>query len=98
MACVNPLTPGGTACYSFIIKKEEKTIRSEYGLAAINSTNNVAEYTAMIKALEWLHDNNYENKKILIKGDSLLVINQIERNFKVRAPNIIPLYHKAISP
>jgi ribonuclease HI len=27
----------------------------------------------------------------------LLVINQIERNFKVKAPTIIPLYHKVMS-
>jgi hypothetical protein len=33
MACVNHVT-GGIACYAFIIKKEENTIYSEYGLAA----------------------------------------------------------------
>jgi ribonuclease HI len=88
-----PCNPGGTA---FIIKNEEgNTIHSGYGLAARNSTNNVAEYTGIIKALEWLLANNYENENIVIKGDSLLVINQIERNFK--APNIIPLYRKAMS-
>jgi ribonuclease HI len=92
-----PYNPGGTAWYSFIVKKEDNTIHREYGLAARNSTNNVAEYMAIIKALEWLHDNNYENENIVIKGDSLLVINQVERNFKVRATNIIPLYHKVMS-
>jgi hypothetical protein len=47
-----PCNPGGTACYSFIVKNEEEnTIHSEYGLAH-NSTNNVAEYTGIIKALE----------------------------------------------
>jgi ribonuclease HI len=65
-------------------------------IAAHNSTNNIAEYTAIIKVLEWLHDNNFENENILIKGDSLLVINQIEQNFEVRAPNIIPLYRSYV--
>jgi ribonuclease HI len=92
-----PYNPEGTACYAFIIKNEENTIYSDYGLAAHDSTNNnVAEYTGITKALEWLFANNYENKNIVIKGDSL-VINQIERNFKVKAPTIIPLYHKAMS-
>ena len=75
---------------------EENTIYKEYGLAAHNSTNNVAEYTGIIKALEWLIANNYENEKIIARGDSLLVINQIEGSFKVKTPTIIPLYHKAM--
>jgi len=33
----------------------------------------------------------------VIKGDSQLVIQQIKRKFKVKASNIIPLYHNAIS-
>jgi ribonuclease HI len=56
-------------CYAFIIKKEENTINSEYGVAVHNSTNNVAEYTWIIKALEWLITNNYENENIIIRGD-----------------------------
>jgi ribonuclease HI len=92
-----PVNPGGTACFAFIIKNGHNTIHSEYGLAAHNSTNNVAEYTALIRALEWLLANNYENKKILVRGDSQLVIRQIEGNFKVKAPNIIPLYRKVMS-
>ncbi|MFL6422724.1 MAG: hypothetical protein ACJ71R_03940, partial [Nitrososphaeraceae archaeon] len=55
---------------------------NEYGLAAHNSTNNVAEYIGIVRA---------------IKGDSQLVIQQIKRNFKVNAPNIIPLYRYAMS-
>src|SRR5919199_1338103 len=77
--------------------KKKNTIHSEYGLAARNSTNNVAEYTGIIKALEWLIANNYQNESIVIKGDSQLVILQIKRKFKVKAPNIIPLYHDAMS-
>ena len=93
-----PYNPGETACYSFIIKNEEgNTIHSEYGLAARNSTNNVAEYTALIRALEWLLANDYENEKDIVRGDSQLVIRQIERNFKVKAATIIPLYRKVMS-
>src|SRR5919197_1912938 len=93
-----PCNPGGTACFAFIVNnKEESTIHSEYGLAAYDSTNNVAEYTGTIKALEWLLKNNLTNENIIARGDSRLVINQIKRHFKVKAPNIIPLYYKAKS-
>ncbi|MFL6320182.1 MAG: reverse transcriptase-like protein, partial [Nitrososphaeraceae archaeon] len=40
---------------------------------------------------------NYKNEKIIIRGDWRLVINQIKREFKVKAPKIIPSYHKAKS-
>src|SRR5919198_5990551 len=84
-----PYNPGGIACYAFVIKEfsggrsheKKHTIHSDYGLAAEpftdDATNNVAEYTAIIKALEWLLENNYNNQEIVIRGDSQLVINQI---------------------
>jgi len=104
-----PYNPGGIACYAFVIltkKEHEQKQRqhySEYGLAAEpfgdNSTNNVAEYTGIVKALEWmLEKNNYNNnQKIIIRGDSQLVINQIKGKYKVRAVKIIPLYQKVKS-
>jgi ribonuclease HI len=75
-----PCNPGGTACFAFIVKNKENTIHSEYVLVTYDSTNNVAEYTGMIRALEWLIKNNLTNEKIMIRGDSLLVINQIDKN------------------
>src|SRR5919199_5170760 len=107
-----PYNPGGVACYAFIIKRQgkpyPKIIRSEFGLATEpftdNATNNVAEYTGIIKALEWLLQqrqiprNNYDvTESIVIKGDSQLVIYQIKGRYKVKALKIIPLYQKVIS-
>jgi ribonuclease HI len=104
-----PYNPGGIACYAFVIlakkgHEQKQQQYSEYGLAAEpfsdNATNNVAEYTIIIKALEWLLEkNNYNNnQKIIIRGDSQLVINQIKSKYKVRAIKIIPLYQKVKSP
>jgi ribonuclease HI len=104
-----PYNPGGIACYAFVIltkkghEQKQQQCYSDYGLAAEpfadNSTNNVAEYTGIIKALEWLLEkNNYNNnQKIIIRGDSQLVINQIKGKYKVRAVKIIPLYQKVKS-
>jgi ribonuclease HI len=94
-----PYNPGGIACYAFVILTK-KGHDSEYGLAAEpfsdSATNNVAEYTGIIKALEWLLEKNY-NQKIIIRGDSQLVISQINGKYKVRAVKIIPLYQKVKS-
>ena len=97
-----PCNPKGLACYAFIIQTDTKqTIHSEYGLATKpfteGSTNNVAEYTGIIKALRWLLENNLTNQKITIRGDSQLVIYQLRRNRKAKDQTIVPLYQKAKS-
>jgi ribonuclease HI len=99
-----PYNPGGIACYAFLIlakKGQEQQQYSEYGLAAEpfadNASNNVTEYTGIIKALDWLLEYNYNDQKIIIRGDSQLVINQIKGKYKVRAVKIIPLYQKVKS-
>jgi ribonuclease HI len=98
MVYVNHVILGELRALLSLSKNEQgNTIYDEYGLAAHNSTNNVAEYTGVIKALEWLIANSYQNESIVIKGDSQLVIQQIKRKFKVQSANIIPLYRDAVS-
>ena len=84
-----------------LVKEEQNIIHSESGLAAepfsADATNNLAEYTATIRLLEWLLANGYENENIVIKGDSQLFISQVLRKFKVREPRLIPLYRQVMS-
>ena len=67
-----PCNPREVTCFSFIIKKDYNAVYREYGLAAYNSINNVAEYTGVIKVLEWLIQHNFMNEDIIVRGDSLL--------------------------
>lgn len=60
-----------------------------------NQTNNFAEYTALIKALEISKNNSY--KIIEICSDSELVVNQINKVYKVKDAYIKDLYDKACS-
>jgi ribonuclease HI len=95
-----PINPGGIPCYAFIVKSRGKTIHSDYGVAgepfSEDSTNNVAEYTALIKALQWLLENNLESSKVEIKSDSQLVVNQLTGDYKVKAKRIISLYKQVL--
>jgi ribonuclease HI len=95
-----PINPGGIACYAFVVKSDGKTIYSDYGVAqepfSSDSTNNVAEYVALTKALEWLVENNLISGKIEIKSDSQLIVNQLKGIYKVKAKRIIPLYQKVL--
>jgi ribonuclease HI len=95
-----PINPGGIACYAFVVKSDGKTIYSDYGVAgepfSSDSTNNVAEYVALAKALEWLVENNLISDKIEIKSDSQLIVNHLRGIYKVKAKRIVPLYQKVL--
>jgi ribonuclease HI len=95
-----PINPGGVSCYAFIVKSEGRIIHSDYGVAAKpfseESTNNVAEYTALAKALQWLLANNFNSKKVEIKSDSQLVVNQLTGDYKVKAKRILPLFKQVL--
>jgi ribonuclease HI len=95
-----PINPGGIACYAFVVKSDGKTIYSDYGVVgepfSNDSTNNVAEYTALAKALEWLIANNLIADKVEIKSDSQLIVNHLSGNYKVKAKRIIPLYQRVL--
>ncbi|MBU1071283.1 ribonuclease HI family protein, partial [Patescibacteria group bacterium] len=52
------------------------------------TTNNVAEYTAPIKALEYLVKNNIQAKQINFYLDSELVVKQIKGEYKVKQPHL----------
>lgn len=85
-----PVNPGGVATYGFSIYRDGKLIKEGKGVIGEGRgmTNNVAEYTALKKALEWL--GKYFNSKgiedtILIRGDSQLVINQLKGAWKIKS-------------
>ncbi len=53
------------------------------------TTNNAAEYYALIRALENLADKGY--RRIRINSDSELLIRQISGGFKVKSKRLMPL-------
>ncbi len=54
------------------------------------TTNNVAEYTALIRGLQECLDLGAES--VLISTDSELLARQLEGVYKVKAPHLQPLY------
>jgi probable phosphoglycerate mutase len=82
----------GESGIGVLIKETDDKIR-EIKKYLGTKTNNQAEYTALITALESAQD--LKNKKIKIFTDSLLVANQINGLWKVKHPEIIPLNKKA---
>src|SRR3954453_22927799 len=56
-------------------------------------TNNYAEYSALVAALEWALRNNH--KAVQIVSDSELMVKQLRGVYKVRNENLLPLFEKA---
>lgn len=88
------MNPGGVATYGYVIYRDNEVLKQSYGVIGEGKgmTNNVAEYTALKKALEWV-DSEGIRDKITIKGDSQLVINQLKGKWKVKShtsKNFVP--------
>lgn len=85
-AC-QPPKGGGVATYGFTVEGPEIHYE-EKGLAVPpwtpRATNNVAEYTAAIRALEWLRGQRYSGP-VRMMGDSQLVIRQVQGQYQVKA-------------
>lgn len=54
------------------------------------ATNNVAEYTAVIRGLERARELGASD--VLLRSDSQLLINQLNGRYRVRTPHLQPLH------
>jgi len=58
------------------------------------TTNNVAEYAGLIEALLTAKQEGATEVEVI--SDSLLLVNQMLGKYRVKHPNLIPLYNKAV--
>jgi ribonuclease HI len=57
------------------------------------TTNNVAEYSALLAALEWALKSGH--RRLRVVGDSELLVKQMQGRYKVSSPDLRPLYDEA---
>ena len=95
--CCLPTNTEGTACLGYVIKKNGMVVAQGSHIVGEGRgmTSNVAEYHALIRALEEIQQRELKNDTILIRSDSNLLVNQMNGNWRVKAPLIKPLYWKA---
>jgi ribonuclease HI len=58
-----------------------------------STTNNVAEYRALIAGLEAAQE--FPSRRVIVRADSLLVVKQVEGAWKVKQPHLRPLCDEA---
>jgi probable phosphoglycerate mutase len=83
----------GPAGYGVRIERPDGTLVDEFGQSIGVATNNVAEYCGLIAALEWARREGH--RRLHVRSDSLLVVQQMLGRFKVKHPGLQPLYGKA---
>ena len=82
----------GPAAIAYIIKRDgEKDVQYKECLG--EATNNVAEYQALIRALE--KASELGGKRLAIQSDSDLMVQQMNGQYKVKNPGLLALYEKA---
>ena len=76
--CCEPVNPGGHAAYGTHIERDGEVLLSESGYCGHGPemSNNVAEYSGFIRALEFLLEKGLQKEKIHGRGDSNLVVRQ----------------------
>lgn len=83
----------GPAATGVVIKNESRETVAAFGNYLGEQTNNYAEYTALIEALQKAHELGATEVECI--SDSKLVVEQLNRNWKVKEPSIQTLFLKA---
>jgi ribonuclease HI len=82
--------PGPAGIGVVIEDSAEKTLK-EFGEYMGDTTNNMAEYEALVRALKAakeLFGAELREKKVEVRMDSELVVRQLEGRYKVKDPNL----------
>ena len=83
----------GPAGIGIVISAADGTSLVTLGRFIGRATNNVAEYRALITAMQ--EAQKLGAKNILIRGDSELVIKQMRGEYRVKNPDLKVLYEEA---
>lgn len=83
----------GPAATGVVIKNTTNTTLAAYGEYLGEQTNNFAEYTAVISALQKAKELGATEVELI--SDSKLVVEQLNQNWKVKHPEIQKLFVQA---
>jgi probable phosphoglycerate mutase len=83
----------GPAGYGVRIEQPDGALVEEFGRSIGVATNNVAEYRGLLAALEWARTRGH--REVLVRSDSLLLVQQMLGNYKVKSPGLAPLHARA---
>jgi ribonuclease HI len=83
----------GSAGYGAYVVNDRGEVLAELAEGIGMATNNVAEYRGLLAALQWAADHGVT--ELHVKGDSLLLVQQMLGNYRVKNAGLLPLYREA---
>jgi ribonuclease HI len=83
----------GPAGWGVVVCDAAGTTVAELFGALPHATNNVAEYSGLLAALDWCADR--AAAAVHVKSDSLLMVQQMRGVYKVKSEGLKPLYARA---
>jgi len=84
----------GPSAIGIVIKDAKGKVLKEIGEYIGEFTNNVAEYRALLRALE--EAKTMGAGSVEVRSDSDLLVSQLQGSYKVKSPDLGPLYLDAI--
>jgi len=83
----------GPAGWGVVMQAPDGQTLAELSGALPHATNNVAEYSGLLAALDWGLKNGI--RVLHVRSDSLLLVQQMRGVFKVKHEGLKPLYGRA---
>lgn len=84
----------GPASYAVIVFAPDGKPIFQIGKYLGRETNNVAEYYALISALDYAAAQGLQ--RLRVNSDSELLVRQMQGRYKVKSPDLRPLYERAL--
>lgn len=84
----------GPASVGVLFRQKDGPDLAEYCAAIGKCTNNVAEYKAVVAALE--HARRWQVMRVHLFMDSELIVRQLHGVFRVKSPDLRPLFQQAV--
>jgi len=83
----------GPASYAVILRAPDGSTAFQIGKYLGRATNNVAEYYALIGALDYAQSQQIA--RLAVRSDSELLVRQMQGRYKVKSPDLRPLHERA---
>jgi ribonuclease HI len=84
----------GPASIGILFKQKDGLELAEHFETIGRATNNVAEYRAVVSALE--HCQRWRIKRVHLNMDSELIVRQLHGTYRVKSPDLRPLYQQVV--
>jgi ribonuclease HI len=83
----------GPSAYGVVVRNAKGEVIAELSDYLGNQTNNYAEYSGLLAALEFAVRENHLSFKVF--SDSELLVKQMKGQYRVKSPGLLQLYERA---